>query len=106
MKIRYTYFVTTIRVIDEEDPREQYVDNRQRTPAFFSNLKDAKICLKENWGDIHECDFNYAVIEKTTYGVYPFSKKEYWYKWSNTKQMFIPTKKPNCFRNICSFSVG
>ena len=85
--------------------------HEKRTVAWYSDLKTAKKCITENWGDIHETGYNYASIEETLSGLYPFIEKEHWYEWKGKSKKigdgkYIPCEKPERFKNVVNFGIG
>lgn len=83
----------------------------QRAWGYFFDLKIAKKCVEENWGNLFEFRYNYVVIERIKEGLLTVPHKEWWYKWvySNRKThkgKFIPAKKPSEYTNIVGFGLG
>lgn len=93
----------------------QISDNRRaqqnhRTPGFFLTLEEAKQCVEENWGDIHETGYEYVVIEKTPPGLYTggFIEEEWWYRWEGDRDegKYVETEKPECTKCIVGWGIG
>jgi hypothetical protein len=76
-----------------------------RTFGWYPNLKTAKKCVEKNWSDIHEQEYEMAVIERVSSGCFSFPILEWWYKWvgNHDNGSYIPGEKPKRFKNIISF---
>lgn len=78
-----------------------------RTVGYFTTLEEAKKCIEENWGDIQECYYKYAVIEDVEPGLYKsIDSTSIWYKWSKAKEKFLPIDKPTQLNQIVGFTIG
>lgn len=78
-----------------------------RTVGYFETLEEAKKCIEENWGDIHEDYYKYAVIEDVEPGLYQsMFSTPIWYKWSKSKEKYLPIDKPAQLRNKAGFTIG
>lgn len=103
-KKTYIYTVTTM---DNLEPR-----NCIRIPVAFSTMGDAMLCIEENWCDIFETSYDYAIIEKIRLNmIYPQTDKgfeEYWYKWEGDYETgnYNPISKPAELKNVLGFSIG
>lgn len=84
-----------------------YTMIRRRTWGWFKSLGEARTAVENNWGDIYEGEYEYAVIEKVTDGILHGGELslEYWYKWHGSwrKGRFKPWKKPKQYTNIVGF---
>lgn len=78
-----------------------------RTVGYFTTLEEAKKCIEENWGDIQECYYQYAVIEDVAPGLYKSTDStSIWYKWSKSQEKFLPIDKPAQLSSIVGFTIG
>lgn len=78
-----------------------------RTVGYFTTLEEAKKCIEENWGDIQEHYYKYAVIEEVEDGLYKsINSESIWYKWSNTQDRYIQIDKPAQLSNEFGFTIG
>jgi hypothetical protein len=79
-----------------------------RTPGFFFSLEDAKKCVEENRGDIHEMVYKYIVIEEFGPGLYYLPDVEFWYKWEgdNKTGKYVECDKPSEYEQIVCFGLG
>lgn len=83
-----------------------------RTWGWFTDFKTAEESVLENWGDIFEGEFTYAVIEEVPEGtVTNCPTEEYWYKWEGPWPItdkgkigrYKPAKKPKQYEHVVSF---
>lgn len=81
-----------------------------RSPGWFTSWREADQCVKENWGDIFECGYHYAVIEQVPPGLYAQPngglRAEWWYKWNKGKKTYVPITKPDRFKRNISWGIG
>lgn len=66
-----------------------------RTPGWFFDLNTAVECVTNNWGDIFETVYEYALIEQLPEGLYPQGRKgyaEHWFRW--TEGGYKPCDRP------------
>ena len=78
---------------------------------YIFTTENLKKCIAENWGDIHETGYNYASIEETFSGLYPFIEKEHWYEWKGKSKKlgdgkYVPCEKPERLKNVVNFGIG
>ena len=130
-KIKYIYVVTTVRFGYKWSSKRRNADGiyhsyrkqthpnqhkhftiiDKRTWGWFSELKDAKRAIKENWADMYEGDYEYAVIEKTAEGILHGGRlpREWWFKWEGSweKGGYKPGDfKPQEYHNVIGFGLG
>lgn len=105
------YLVATIK--DIQTPTEaRQVGNygmanifETRVVGYFLTLEEAKKCIKNNWCDIHENYYKYAVIEDVAPGLYrSIESKPLWFRW--TKTGYRPIQKPGQISQIFGFTIG
>ena len=95
---KYIYIVTTMRDLE--------TGNNPHSRCWFSKLKDAKLTIEINDLDLHECYYDYAVIEKVREYTLALVDKEWWYKWNNRKKKYMPIDKPKKLKYVCNFGIG
>ena len=78
-----------------------------RTVGWFGSLKEAENDLKVNCGDVHEGNFDYAVIEEVTSGFYSGAYAiKHWYEWVNELGGFKNIKEPAQWFGITAIGIG
>ncbi len=95
------FTVTTLRI----DGREG------RSPGWYPTWEEADQCIWENWGDIFEFCYHYAVIEHVPPGLYSMPKEglraEWWYKWDKKgTENYVAIPKPDRFKRTVSWGIG
>jgi len=114
-KRKFIYVVTTLLFGYKITPKGKrkgkryYGVKNERVVAWYKKVRDAEACIMRNWGDIYEMGrYNYAVIEKTEEGLYPWIFKEYWYKWKGgiKKGKYIKSTKPKPYKQVVNFGIG
>ena len=73
------YFISCITQKDEFDIR---------TFGYFNNIEICIKALHENWCDMHEGYYDYAVIECINEGIHPKIDSYLWFKWNEEKNGF------------------
>lgn len=66
------YFVTTFHL----DKNENHHNGNHRCVGYFRDLATAEQCVQENWGDIFEYYYMYALIEAVPEGLYQHAKPD------------------------------
>lgn len=93
------YTVSTIHF------RDSQYGSSPRTVGWFPDLDTATQCVRENWGDIWETTYDYAVIEGVTPGLYTTEgNDEHWFQWKDNA--YQPCDKPEQVAGVISFSMG
>jgi len=90
------YIVTVMRGLN--------VEADGRTVGWYATLDKAKGTVLNNYCDIHETIYEYAVIEETPVGLYPDIQVEVWFQWKNGKYVEIP--KPEEVKDLCNWGIG
>jgi len=124
---RYAYTVTCLYDIppycdlslSKEERKAKMTEYRNhggaRTFGWYHHLKDAKKAILENRGDIHECSYKYAIIERLSQGVHGgwmHGYEEYWYEWSGDDWRetdsggYHPIDKPELVKKVIGWSWG
>ncbi len=97
------YAVTTIELSKTYQGHKD-----RRLVAWYSNLEKAIECVKNNWGDIYEGSYEWAVIEETDEGLYPHIFTEHWFRWKGTHKTgcYKKARKPYRTKGICNWGIG
>lgn len=103
-KKQHLYFVTVIGTRNW-DGKEEY--DRSRCWGYYYNLDDAITAIVENHTDIHECWYDYAVIESVPWGVLPIGTEELkWFKWNAEADRYELISKPEFSNQIVNWAIG
>jgi len=96
--------IYTITVMEDVDLFTNKVSSPSRTMGWYPSLKRAKETLHNNTGNLHECLYMFAVIEKTQEGVFPICDERWWYGWK--KNAWVAIDEPKEVYNIVNFGIG
>ena len=77
-----------------------------RTFGYFDSFEACNQALHENWCDMHECLYEFAVIEQIEQGIHPHAKEMDWYRWDNEKCGFFEIDKPTETNGYCNYAIG
>ena len=115
------FFITTIRWDSPESVTSLFGDkgwngvSDSRCFGYYLTKKDAIEAVVENRGDLHECLYNYIVIELLPQGIHPIPEEELWFKWiidysNDTNEsidgFWIETNKPEWSNHIVNWAFG
>ena len=73
-----------------------------RTFGYYPHRHWAIEDLNSNNTDLHECLYNYAVVEKIPMGLYQLAEERIFFKWDEEKKGFFEvdgTEFEDCFGN-------
>jgi len=104
-KAKFVYMATCILDLPDHKSKDikKYSPDK-RNFGWFPSFKRADEAVQCNYGDIHECSYMYAVIEKVEDGFrINHTGKEWWYKWDYKEEGFRPIEKPKEWERIIGF---
>jgi len=78
----------------------------ERCFGYFADKQDALKAADENWADMHECMYNWLVIEKIPEGLHAMPEEEIWYTWDDGTKRWIHVDKPVWTEHIINWSIG
>lgn len=97
--------IFTVTTIEKLTPVDAI--GNSRCVGWFETELDAREVVENNYGDIWEYSYQYAVIEKMAIGLYPHPEKEIWYEWDNDRKRYIELpEKPDAAKNMVNFGIG
>ena len=73
--------------------------------GFYRNKNTAFSAVKENWGDIHETCYDFAIIEEVEEGLYPCSTVRWIFHWIQSKQAYVQIEEPEWLRHFCGLVI-
>lgn len=79
----------------------------QRTWGFYFEREVAVKSLYENWTDMHETCYDYAVIEQYSEGIshYEHGSRQ-WFKFDYERNGYFEVEEPECVKHCGSFAFG
>lgn len=99
------WFVTVI-----EKMKGHYNDfaytGETRCWGFFSDKEKAVQSLHENWFDMRENVYDYAVIEEYEEGLFNYTGKRQWFQWDEERQGYFEIEEPNGVKHVVCFAIG
>ena len=95
------YFITCFCV---DESKNECTDSR--TFGYFADYNECQTALHENWCDIHEFYYSYAVVEKISSGIHSRPEKVVWFKWDDEKEGFYEAEKPEWANSWYGFALG
>lgn len=90
----------------EKDELGWFDGGASRTFGYYDNFEDCKRALNENWCDMHEFLYLYAVVEKIDQGIHAIAEDEVWFKWDEKRQGFFEISKPECANGFTNHAIG
>ena len=78
----------------------------RRTWGYYSDYDTALQALHENWTDMWEYVYDYAVLEETGEGICPIPKSIQWFKYDNERDGYFEIEMPNGESDLVSFVLG
>lgn len=95
------YFITSIY-----DAPGLFVHRKaRRTFGYFGNLDRAFKAVENDEGSLHECLYNYLVIEAIGEGIHAYCNEDYWFEWQDNHWQRI-SGKPELFNGTINFALG
>ena len=96
---------TIFTIHSMENPDGSY-QSLHRTFGWYSSAMKAYKAVRNNECDIYENVYDYVVIEEVKEGTHGSAIKEWWFKWSKTKDEFLPISKPTETKGIVNWGIG
>ena len=90
------YFITCLESLSE--------DSGKRTVGFATELIFAETYLHNNYMDIRESIYDYAVIERMYEGLYPFTDFRKFYKWNEDEGGYREIPEPTEMHGVCNIA--
>jgi hypothetical protein len=98
------YFLTAIyRPIEESF---YYPNGDVRCFGYFENRQKALLAADENLADMHECLYNWLLIEKIPEGLHVMPTEEIWYQWDTGLECWVHVEKPKWSFGTINWSIG
>lgn len=103
---RATIYTITCFSKLEKDEKGWLRTGAQRTFGYYMERDVAIQALHENWCDMFEYLYEYAVIEAMREGIHCDVAEEIWFQWDNERKGFFEIEKPDCTQSVCNFAIG
>lgn len=101
------WFITVFQKIEKPTPYSWPDFGAERTWGYYAERETAVQALHENWTDMWEYLYNYAVIEQYEEGIsgYVFGSEQ-WFKWDPERKGYFEIDKPEETEHLCSHAIG
>jgi len=97
------WFLTSLLVRGESIENPSLGVDTHRTFGFYKEHHDAVEAVIENRCNMHECLYNYLVLENFEEGIHPLATAEEWYRWDGR---WVPCSKPTDLEHLISWALG
>lgn len=77
----------------------------RRTFGYYSTIEKSLEAVKMNRCNMHECLYNFLVIEEIKEGIHPMVDSEYWFEWKDKGWEQLCSKPPQ-FNGTCNWALG
>ena len=97
-----------ITVMEKIEPSDQFlaIFGDHRTWGYYKDYDIALLALHENWTDMWETCYDYAVLERFPEGVFPYCEERYWFKYNRERDGYFEIEEPECVKPFCNFAIG
>lgn len=99
------YFITCVEKL-EINERGWPENGSVRTFGFFEEKNKAFQAVKENWCDLHECLYTYAIVEYITEGIHSFCEERWFFEYNFETRGFDEIKEPEGYKTFTNFAIG
>lgn len=101
------WFITSILFKKPENSESPARAETHRTFGYYSTPEKARHAVAENYGNMHECLYNFLVIENIGEGVHALADdNEEWYEWNEEDNNWVAIAKPPQFMGIINWAIG
>lgn len=104
MDEQYYYFITVFQKLPS-DALHFDIGNR-RCWGFFCDKETAVKAVHENWTDMSEYLYSYAVIEEYREGLVGWTGNRQFFQFNAKKKEYFDIDEPAAFRHVGAFSIG
>ena len=98
------YFITVFQKLPSD--AIHFDIGSSRCWGFYTDKDTAVKAVRENWTDLSEYLYNYAVIEEFNEGLNGWTGNRWFFKFDVKKKSFFDIDAPEVFRHVGSFSIG
>ena len=102
------WFVTVVETIIENS---EYLNGMTDTGVFrawgfYSDKEKAIQSLHENWTNMRDDFYDYALIEEYEEGIANVTGNRQWFKWDEKRLGYFEIEEPNGVEDIDCFALG
>jgi len=105
LRDRTFYFITVFEKLDI-DERGFPDTGSQRCWGFYSDKETAFRAVHENWTDLEETIYKYAIIEEYEEGISHLTGYRQWFKFDIEKKGYVEIDEPEGYKHFVGFGIG
>ena len=99
------WFITVFQNIELNDLGwVEFGDHR--TWGYYIKRETAVQALHENWTDMREDLYDYAIIEKIGEGIASTTLERQWFKWDGDRNGYFEIDESEYMKHFSNFSIG
>ena len=106
MDERHEYYFITVFERLGVDENGLTDTGRTRCWGFYTDKETAFQELHENWTDMWETIYSYAVIEGYCEGISQYTGYRQFFKYDREKDGYFESAEPKGYEHYCSFGIG
>lgn len=99
------YFITVFRRLDIDDLGWPETGER-RTWGFYKEKETAFQALHENWTDMEETIYKFALVEEYQEGISNYTGYRQFFKFDEKKGGYFEIDEPSQYEHFASFAIG
>ena len=99
------YFITVFERLDITDLGWPCV-GCERCWGFYTDKNTAFRAVHDNWTDMEETIYEYAVIEEYHEGISNFTGYRQFFRFDRDKDGYVEIDEPEAYKHFCSFAIG
>lgn len=99
------WFITVMEHLVEDEQFIAFLGDK-RTWGYFKNKKTAVRALHENWSDMWEHSYNFAILEHLGSGIVPRCYERQWFKYDKERDGYFEVEEPEFIKCIVNFALG
>lgn len=103
--IEVYYFITVFEKLDINEHGNPDTGS-SRCWGFYCEKDTAFQAVHENWTDMEETVYGYAVIEGYHEGISHYTFFRQFFKFDRERNGYFEIDEPEVFKHYCSFSIG
>ena len=100
------WFITVFQKVEPDD-RWLAEFGAERCWGYYADRETAVQALHENWTDMNEYLYGYAVLEQFEEGIshYVWGSRQ-WFKFDYERGGYFEIEEPECVKHLSSFAIG
>jgi len=99
------YFITVFEKLDIDELGLPST-GADRCWGFYRDKEKAFQCVHENWTDLEETIYHYALIEEYEEGISNLTGYRQWFKFDLEKKGYVEIDEPEGYKHFVGFALG